>query len=157
MRGGVALLTCDAGMLAHQRIAGLTMIELLERWLPMNEGKIRAIVFQVTPHAILAIGIAHSQLRVEAFMCRQTLCNLLVAIQTLEGRRARAKLVATRALRSTAQELMCFGKRAGRNLGIRGPRGKEKSGKCGRQDGYKSQPEENAPGITTRTWSRTVH
>lgn len=138
MRGGVAFFACDAGMLVHQRIAGLTMIELLEGWLPMNEGKIRAIVFQVTPHAVLAIGIAHSQLRVEAFMCRQTLRNLLMTIQTLESRRAGAKLVATRALRCTAQELMCFGKWARRNLGIRGSCGKEKSSECAQQDGTKS-------------------
>lgn len=90
----MALLASHGRMLFNQRVSGLTVIELLEGWLPMNERKIRAIMFEVASHAVPAIGIFHSELGMEALVYRKTLGNFLVAFQALERRRTGAKLVA---------------------------------------------------------------
>jgi len=117
MRRRMALLAGDGRMLFHQRISSLAMIECLERRLPMNEGKILAIVLQVAAHAVPAVGILHRQKRVVALMRAETVRNFLVAIQALECRRAGPELVAGVALRRTVQRLMRFRERPGRNLG----------------------------------------
>ena len=62
----VALFTSNAGMLAFQYVACELMVELLLRWLPVNQAEVFSIVIQVAPHAVLAIGIGHSQARVIA-------------------------------------------------------------------------------------------
>jgi hypothetical protein len=119
VRGGVTFLARDAGMLIHERIAGQPMIELLERWLPMNQSEIHSIVLEVAPNAIAAIGIFHSNLPVESLMGWQPLRDFFMAVKTFECWCARPELVAGRALRSAIQGLMRLGQRAGRNLGMR--------------------------------------
>ena len=83
----------------------------------MNERKIRAIVFEVAPHAVLAIGILHPEKRVVALMRGQTVRNFLVAFEALECRRAGSELVARVALGRTVEGLVGFRERSGRNLG----------------------------------------
>ena len=82
----------------------------------MNQRKIRAIVLQVAPHAVPPIGILHSQKRVVALMHRQPLRNFLMALQTLERRRAGPKLVARVALRRPVQRLVRLRQRPRRDL-----------------------------------------
>jgi hypothetical protein len=94
----MALLARHGRMLFHQRISGLSMIELLERRLPMDERKILAIVFEVAPHAISAVRILHPEKRVVALMRGQTVRDFLVAFEAFEGRRAGSELVAGVAL-----------------------------------------------------------
>ena len=109
MRGHVALLAGDAGMFFDERIAGRPMVELLERWLPMNQRKILAIVFEVTPHAIPAVGIFHPNLRVESPMTCQPLRDLFMAVETFKCWCTCPELVAGRALRRAIQGLMRLG------------------------------------------------
>ncbi len=70
------------------------MVELLLRWLPVKQRKIEPVVFEVAVHAIFAVRILHGQARVISAICRKMLGNLLVALETFEGRRAGAELVA---------------------------------------------------------------
>ena len=121
----MALLAGDGRMLFHERISSLAMIECLERRLPMNEGKILAVVLQVAAHAVPAVGILHRQKRVVALMLAETVRNFLVAFQALERRRAGSELVAGVALRRAVKRLMRFRERPGRNLGA-GAGGHEK-------------------------------
>lgn len=113
----MALLASDGRMLFHERVSGLAMIELLERRLPVNEGKIFAIVLEVAPDAIPAVGILHSQKGVIALMRSQTVRNFLVAFEALKSGRAGSKLMAGVALGRATQGLVCFRERPGRNLG----------------------------------------
>jgi len=82
----------------------------------MHQVEIIAIVFQVAAHAILAIGILHSQLRVVAPIRRQAIGNFLVAFQAFECRRAGPELVAVVALGRAVEGFVRFGQWAGRNL-----------------------------------------
>ncbi len=59
--GHVALFTCHAGVLAFQHVPCEPMVELFLRWLPVNQPEVFPIVIQVAPHAVLAVGVRHSQ------------------------------------------------------------------------------------------------
>src|ERR1700680_525401 len=83
----------------------------------MNERKILAIVLEVAPHAVSAVGILHPEKRVVALMRGQTVRNFLMAFEAFERRRAGSELVARVALRRAVEGLMRFRKRSGRNLG----------------------------------------
>jgi hypothetical protein len=125
VRWRMALLARDTGMLIHQRIAGQPMVELLEGRIPVNERKIYAVMFEVAPHALTAVGILHAKLRVESPMGCQPLRDLFMAVEAFECWCARPELVAGRALRSAAQILMRLGEGAGRDLGLRANPGKQ--------------------------------
>ena len=75
----------------------------------MNQRKIRAIVFEVTPHAFAAVGIFHPDLRVEPTLGCQFLRDLLMAVETFECWCAGPELVAGRTLRGAFQGLMRLG------------------------------------------------
>ena len=98
VRRRMALLASYGRVLFHEWISGLAMIELLKRRLPMDERKILAIVLEVAPHAVPAIGILHPEKRVVALMRGQTVGNFLMAFQALERRRAGSELVTRVAL-----------------------------------------------------------
>jgi len=82
-----------------ERVAGLAMIELLERRLPVDQREILAVMLEVATDAIPAVGIFHTELGVVPLARRQTVRNFLMAIEALERRRAGSELVATIALR----------------------------------------------------------
>ena len=86
-------------MLIDEGIAGQAVVELLERGLPVNESEILAIVLEMAPHAILAVGILHPKLGVKTFIHGETLGNFLMAFEAFESRRAGPELVARVALR----------------------------------------------------------
>ena len=65
----------------------------------MNEGKILAIMLEVAPHAVPAIGILHPKKRMVALMRGQTVQNLPMAFEAFERRRTGSELVAGVALR----------------------------------------------------------
>jgi hypothetical protein len=123
--GSMAFLASKAGVFIHQQITRQLVIELLEGRFPMDQREIRAIVLHVAPHAIVAVGILHPNLRVESPMGCQSLSDFFVAVQAFECRRTRSELVAGRALRSTAQRLMRLGKWTGGDLGLCPDRGKQ--------------------------------
>ncbi len=104
-------------MLFDERISGLAMIELFERRLPMNERKILAIVFEVAPHAIPAVGVLHPEQGVIALMRGQAVRNFLMAFEAFERRRAGSELVAGVALRCAVEGFVRFREGARRNLG----------------------------------------
>ena len=87
-------------MLPFQRIPGLAMVKLLECGLPVHQRKVGAIVLKMAAYAILSVGVSHLKQGVIAVMTSQPLRNLSMAIKTLKGGRARAKLVTASALRS---------------------------------------------------------
>jgi hypothetical protein len=98
----VALLAENAGMLAFQLVARLQVIELLLRWLPVNQGEVFTVVLQMAVDAIPAVRVLHSQPSVVTVIRSKTLRNLFVAIEAFEGRRADPELMATRALGGSA-------------------------------------------------------
>jgi len=99
VRRRMAFLARHGRMLFHQGISGLAMIELFERRFPMDQRKILAIVLEVAPHAVSAVGILHPEKRVVAFLRGQAFGNFLVAFETFKCRRAGSELVAGVALR----------------------------------------------------------
>ena len=107
-------------MLSFQRITREPVIELLPRRFPVNEREIRSVVLQVAPHAIFSIRILHLEPRVVSPVLREQAGNFLVAVETLEGRRARPEQMATGTLRCSAERLVSLGKRPRRNLSARG-------------------------------------
>ena len=117
VRRRVALFASDGRVLFYERISGQVMIELLERRLPMNEGKILAVVLEVAPHAVPAAGILHPEERVVALMRGQPVRDFLVAFQAFKSRCAGSELVAGVALGRAIEGLMRFGEGPGRNLG----------------------------------------
>lgn len=157
VRGGVTFLALDTSMLIHERIAGQPMIELLERWLPMNQSEIHSVVFEVAPNAIAAIGIFHSNLRVESLMGCQLLSDFFMAVETFECWCARPELVAGRALRSAIQGLMCLGQRAGRYLGMRANPGKQDPQKNRDQWACKTEWLDKPAETLFPAWSTAMH
>ena len=94
----VALSARDACVLALQGVAGQLVVELFLRRLPVNQGKIDAIVFQVAAHAVFAAGIFNPEPRVISSVCGKMLRDLFVAVEALKCRSAGTELVAGRAL-----------------------------------------------------------
>lgn len=99
VRGHVALFAGDSGVLINQRVTRLPVIELFDRRLPMNEVEILTVMFQVTAHAVPAIGIFHSKLGVKTLVDGKALGNLFMTLETFECGRTRSELVAGVALR----------------------------------------------------------
>ena len=98
----VAFLAGHVGMLAFQLVTCLLVIELLLRWLPVDQAEVFSVVLQMAADAIPAVQILHSQPGVVAVIRSKTVRNLFVAIEALEGWRAGPELMATRALRGSA-------------------------------------------------------
>ena len=95
----VTLRTRDVCVFAIEGVAGQLVIELLLRWLPVDEREIETVVFEMAAHAIFAVGIFHGESRVISATCGEMLRNLLVALETFERRGTGAELVAGRTLR----------------------------------------------------------
>lgn len=76
-------------------------------------------MFEMAAHAIPAVWILHAELCVVAPVRGQAAGDFLMAFKALKGWGAGPELVATAALRGTVERLVGFGKRAGRNLGMR--------------------------------------
>ena len=64
----------------------------------MDESEVFSVVLEMTADAVFAIGVTHLNLSVISVLRFQSLRHFLVAIQALEGRSARAELMATHAL-----------------------------------------------------------
>ena len=103
-------------MLPFERVSSLFVVKLLLGWLPMNEGEIHAVVFQMAPHAVFPVGILHSEPSVVSVLGVEAAGNFFMAIQALKGRRTRTELMATRTLRCPRERLMRFGERSRRDL-----------------------------------------
>ena len=88
------------------------MIEGFERWDPLNELEIFAVMFGVALRAIFFVR----KPPVESAALRNPLGNFRVAFLALEHSRTGAKFVTGGALRRAAQRLVGFRKRAGRDL-----------------------------------------
>ena len=90
-------------MLAFQFVARQQVVELLLRWLPVNQAEVFTVVLQVTPHTVFPIWISHPQPGVVAVIRSKALRDLSVAIEALESWRAGPELMATRTLRGSSE------------------------------------------------------
>ena len=106
MRNGMALLATNIRVLAFQRVAGLPVIELTDRPVPVNQLKIGAVVFQMAAHAIFAGGFAHLQPSVVAPPKGQKMTDFLMAIEALVRWLGGSKLMAGRAVRGAIQRFV---------------------------------------------------
>ena len=120
-------------MLTLQRVAGLLVVELVLRRVPMQQREICTVMLQVAANAVLSIGIRHAQVTVIAVVRCQILRYFLVTVQTFERRRFCTELMAARALRRSRQRLVRFRKRPGRYL----------SGSCARKAQERCQRQKN--------------
>lgn len=100
-------------VLSVQGIPGQLVVELFQWSIPVNEIEIDPVVLQMAADAVFPLWILHPEPEVIAVLLCERLGDFLVAIQALERRRVRAKLMATRALRRSGQGLMRFRERAG--------------------------------------------
>ncbi len=157
VRRRVAFLAGDSRVLIHQRISGQLVIELLLRRIPMDQRKIRAVMFQVAPHAIPAVRILHPQLRVVTCFRRQSPRNFLMAFQTLERRRAGPELVAGSALRRTIQRFVSLGKRPRRNLRLRIAGNEKQPGKHREHGNQQTRRIKAATSAFACVWSPEMH
>jgi len=112
----MALFTRNAGVFAFQNVSRELVVELLLRRLPVNQVEVFAIVIQVAPHTVFAVGVRHSEARVIAVVQRQSLRYFFVALEALKSRRVGSELMATRALCGPTQRLVSIRKWARRNL-----------------------------------------
>ena len=101
--GRMAFVAGQRCMLAFEFITGKFVIEFLRGRVPVDQMEAFTVMFEVTAHAIFAIGIGHLQVRVIAVLLRQGFCNFLVAVEAAKGWRARTELMASGALRSAVQ------------------------------------------------------
>ena len=106
----MALFASNAGVLSLEQITGEAVIELLYGRFPMNDRKIHPIMFEVASDAVFAIQILHLEQRMISPVLGEQAGNFLVTVETLEGWRAGAELMATRTLSRTAERLVSFGK-----------------------------------------------
>ena len=65
----------------------------------MYENEILAIVLEVAPHTILAVGVLHPKLGMKTLIHGETLGNFLMAFEAFESRCVGPELVARVALR----------------------------------------------------------
>src|SRR5690348_3491504 len=100
MRSRVAFFARHRSMLAFEQVPGQLMVEFFLGFFPMNQGKVGAIMLEVTTDTISAVGVLHSQLGMVAMILCEEPGDLFVAVQALEGRCLGAELVATSALGS---------------------------------------------------------
>lgn len=98
VRGRMALLARDGGVLTLQRVTGQFVVEVLLRLFPMNQRKIGAVVFQMAAYTVSAVRILHAQLGVIPPILREKFGDFLVAVQAVKSRRFCSKLMAAGAL-----------------------------------------------------------
>ncbi len=132
----VALIALESGVLTLQRIAGLVVIERLERRQPMDERKILAVMLGMAFGAISLVD----QAGVEAASLGDPLRNLNVAFLALQNGAAETDLVTTRALRRPAERFMRLGKRPRRDL-----RARRKSSRENEYSDANENPRADAP------------
>lgn len=112
----VAAVASQAGVLAHQRIAGLAMIELALRRVPFDDVEVLAVMLGVAAGAVFVKLRVLYHPRVISAAFGNTGANLYVTTQAAEARRAGAEYVANAAFGWTTQLCMSVRERAGRYL-----------------------------------------
>lgn len=112
MRGRVALIAFEAGVLAFERISSLAVVECFQRRLPSDQGVIPAVVFGMARGAVLFIWKPCVQSTPGCDLSG----NFFVALLAFQFGRASPDDVATGALRGAAERFMSPRKRPGRNL-----------------------------------------
>ena len=96
MRGIVAFVTAQAGVLAFERVSRLLVIEGFD--VPLDQRKVLAIVLGVAACAFLAGTGGNVVAGVQSLMGEKPRRDLTVTVQTFKGG-CPAKLVATGAIR----------------------------------------------------------
>ena len=116
MLGVVTLLAVQTGVAAHQRIAGLAVVELLFGRLPLVDAELLAVMFCVAARTIhVALGLVNHAPMVALALAHQG-PNLGVTTQAFELGRTHTKNMATGAFQGTVQRPMGLRQRTGRNL-----------------------------------------
>lgn len=111
-RRHVAPRALDPRVFSFELVSRLVVIESFQRWDPVDQRKILAVVLRVAFRAVLFVrktGVQPSPLR-------ELLADFRVALLAAQHRGAFAHHVATGALRGSAERFVRFGKRARRNL-----------------------------------------
>src|SRR5690349_6119672 len=95
---------CKAGVLPLQCVSRLLVIERL--FIPLDQGKIFAIVFGVTADALLTRTRQKMIGSMQALALGQSLGDFSVAIQALEGRLSSSQFVTTAAIAGAIKRLV---------------------------------------------------
>lgn len=107
VRRHVALTALDPGVPSLQAVARLVVVEALEGRLPVNQGKVFAIVLGVASRAVQLIF----KTRMQPLSAGHFRRNFRVAFLALQNGRALAHHMATGALRRSAESLVRTGQR----------------------------------------------
>jgi len=102
-------------MLALEQVTGFFMVELVG--IPLDQGKVRAIVIGVSAHAFLTGTSGNVIGAVQAFFGGDARPDVGVATDALELWLTAADFMAIGAVHGTIEELMLAGQGAGRDLG----------------------------------------
>jgi len=100
----MALAASDSRVLPLQGIARFVVVKFLQRWIPVDQREILAIVLRMALRAIFLVGIV----RVHATAGRKLRRDFLVALLALQNRGAFSDGVAARALRRSAERSVSF-------------------------------------------------
>ena len=117
VRSLVAVPAIYLRVFAFQRIPCLSVVKLPDWNIPVNQVKIPSVVVAMALDTGPLCFVRTDQGGVQAFLCRQALANIAVAVKAFELRRPYASVMAIRAVAGTVQETMGFGKLARRYLG----------------------------------------
>lgn len=114
MLGRVTTIAGEARVLALQCVSSLLVVEYLG--IPLNQGKIFAIVFRMTADTLLTRTRRKMIGSMQALAFGQALGNFRVAIQALEGCLSSSQLVAAAAIGGSVKRLVSSRQRSRRNL-----------------------------------------
>ena len=114
--GGVAPGALQLRMLAFEPPSGLRVVQFLLGNRPAHEPVIQPVVLRMAACAVVTARTGVHLRGMVAALLRQTVGNLLMAVQTTELRCSRPEHVATGALQWSCQVVMRFAEGAGRHL-----------------------------------------
>jgi len=106
-------------MFALQDIACAAVVEFLEGYIPVNDGKAPAVVLRVTGDARSSAPVVTDQRRMQAARLVQPGADLLVAVEAFVFRGALGEVVAIRAVRCAVKRAVGLGHDSGGDLGNR--------------------------------------
>ena len=102
----VAIVARKPGVLAFQGVTGPAMVKTPHRSVPVNQGKIPAVVLRMTSRARLRCFLPSHQRRMESASLIQALLDIFMTLEAFEFRRSLGHVVTFDAMGRAGKEGM---------------------------------------------------
>lgn len=112
--GSVALVACQTGVLAFEKVAGFLVVELVR--IPLDKGEVDAVVIGVAADALLARPGRNVIRPMQPALGVDSLADVGMAVAAFELRLSAPDFVTVGAVQGAVEILVRPGKRAGRDL-----------------------------------------